>query len=43
MHTERRLFLSLLVWLVLICCERKVLMADWWLICSKRKVLLAGG
>jgi hypothetical protein len=44
MHTERRLFLSLLVWLVLICCERKVLMADcWWLICSERKVLLAGG
>jgi hypothetical protein len=31
-------------WLVLICCERKVLLAGcWWLICSDRKVLLAGG
>jgi hypothetical protein len=31
-------------WLVLICAERKVLLADcWWLICSERKVLLAGG
>jgi hypothetical protein len=28
----------------LICCERKVLLADcWWLVCSERKVLLAGG
>jgi hypothetical protein len=31
-------------WLVLICCERKVLLAGcWWLVCSERKVLLAGG
>jgi hypothetical protein len=31
-------------WLVLICSERKVLLADyWWLVCSERKVLLAGG
>jgi hypothetical protein len=31
-------------WLVLICSERKILLADcWWLICSERKVLLAGG
>jgi hypothetical protein len=31
-------------WLMLICCERKVLLAGcWWLICSERKVLLAGG
>jgi hypothetical protein len=31
-------------WLVLICAERKVLLAGcWWLICSERKVLLAGG
>jgi hypothetical protein len=28
---------------VLICCERKVLLAGcWWLVCSERKVLLAG-
>jgi hypothetical protein len=28
--------------LVLICFERKVLLADyWWLVCSERKVLLA--
>jgi hypothetical protein len=31
------------VWLVLIFCERKVLLADCWrLVCSERKVLLAG-
>jgi ribonuclease HI len=31
-------------WLVLICCERKVLLAGcWWLVCSERKLLLAGG
>jgi hypothetical protein len=31
-------------WLVLICSERKVLLAGcWWLVCSERKVLLAGG
>jgi hypothetical protein len=31
-------------WLVLICAERKVLLASCcWLICSERKVLLAGG
>jgi hypothetical protein len=31
-------------WLVLICSERKVLLADcWWLVYSERKVLLAGG
>jgi hypothetical protein len=31
-------------WLVLICSERKVLLADcWWLIYSEKKVLLAGG
>jgi hypothetical protein len=31
-------------WLVLICFERKVLLADcWWLVYSERKVLLAGG
>jgi hypothetical protein len=31
-------------WLVLICSERKVLLADsWWLVCSEIKVLLAGG
>jgi hypothetical protein len=31
-------------WLVLICSERKVLLAGcWWLICSERKALLAGG
>jgi hypothetical protein len=31
-------------WLVLICSERKVLLADcWWLVCSERKVLLASG
>jgi hypothetical protein len=30
--------------LVLICCERKVLLAEcWWLVCHERKVLLAGG
>jgi hypothetical protein len=30
--------------LILICCERKVLLAGcWWLVCSERKVLLAGG
>jgi hypothetical protein len=29
-------------WLVLICSERKVLLADcWWLVCCERKVLLA--
>jgi hypothetical protein len=28
-------------WLVLICAERKVLLAGcWWLVCSERKVLL---
>jgi hypothetical protein len=44
-------FYSLFVWLVaggwwlmLICFERKILLAScWWLICSERKVLLAGG
>jgi hypothetical protein len=31
-------------WLVLICSERKVLLADCcWLVCSERKVPLAGG
>jgi hypothetical protein len=31
-------------WLVLICCERKVLLAGcWWLVCSEREVLLADG
>jgi hypothetical protein len=31
-------------WLMLICSERKVLLADCcWLVCSERKVLLAGG
>jgi hypothetical protein len=31
-------------WLVLICCERKGLLAGcWWLVCSERKVLLPGG
>jgi hypothetical protein len=31
-------------WLILICSEIKVLLADcWWLVCSERKVLLAGG
>jgi hypothetical protein len=31
-------------WLVLVCYERKVLLAGcWWLVCSERKVLLAGG
>jgi hypothetical protein len=40
--------ISLFVWLVadvvLVCYERKVLLAGcWWLICCERKVLLAGG
>jgi hypothetical protein len=40
----RMMIISLFVWLVLICSERKVLLADcWWLVCSERKVLLAGG
>jgi hypothetical protein len=31
-------------WLVLVCSERRVLLADcWWLVCSERKVLLTGG
>jgi hypothetical protein len=31
-------------WLVLICSERKVLLAGcWWLVCSERKMLVAGG
>jgi heme exporter protein D len=35
---------SLFVWLVLVCSEIKVLLADcWWLVCSERKILLAGG
>jgi hypothetical protein len=35
---------SLFGWLVLVCSERKVLLAGcWWLVCSERKVLLAGG
>jgi hypothetical protein len=35
---------TLFVWLVLICCERKVqLVGCWWLVCSERNVLLAGG
>jgi hypothetical protein len=38
---------SLFVWLVrlvLVCYERKVLLAGcWWLVCCERKVLLAGG
>jgi hypothetical protein len=30
-------------WLVLVCSERKVLLAGcWWLICSERKLPLAG-
>jgi hypothetical protein len=37
-------FCSVGWWLVLICYERKVLLAGcWWLVCSERKVLLAGG
>jgi hypothetical protein len=31
-------------WLVLICSDRKILLADcWWLICFERKVQLVGG
>jgi hypothetical protein len=31
-------------WLVLICSERKVLLAGcWWLVCSEMKLLLSGG
>jgi hypothetical protein len=31
-------------WLMLICSERKVLLADcWWVVCSEKKVLLTGG
>jgi hypothetical protein len=31
-------------WLVLICCERKVLLAGWlMLVCYERKTLLTGG
>jgi hypothetical protein len=31
-------------WLVLVCFDRKILLAGcWWLICYERKVLLAGG
>jgi hypothetical protein len=31
-------------WLVLVCSERRILLAGcWWLVCSERKVLLAGG
>jgi hypothetical protein len=31
-------------WLMLLCSERRVLLAGcWWLVCSERKVLLAGG
>jgi hypothetical protein len=31
-------------WLVLVCSERKVLLADcWWLVCCESKVLLPGG
>jgi hypothetical protein len=31
-------------WLVLVCSERRVLLAGcWWLVCAERKVLLAGG
>jgi hypothetical protein len=36
--------ISLFGWLVLVCSERRVLLAGyWWLVCSERKVLLAGG
>jgi hypothetical protein len=36
--------ISLFGWLVLDCCERRVLLAGCcWLVCSERKVLLAGG
>jgi hypothetical protein len=31
-------------WLVLVCSERRVLLAGcWWLVCCERKILLAGG
>jgi len=32
------------MWLVLICCERKILLAGWWLmlVWCERKILLAG-
>jgi hypothetical protein len=31
-------------WLILVCSDRKVLLAGcWWLVCCERKVLLAGG
>jgi hypothetical protein len=34
---------NLFVWLVLVCSERKLLLAGcWWLVCSERKVMLAG-
>jgi hypothetical protein len=39
-----RMVCSLFVWLVLICSERKVLLAGcWWLVACERKVPLAGG
>jgi hypothetical protein len=45
--TERNIACSFGWWLmvlVLVCSERKVLLADcWWLVCSERKILLAGG
>jgi hypothetical protein len=38
------LTLSMFGWLVLVCSERRVLLAEYcWLVCSERKVLLAGG
>jgi hypothetical protein len=38
------IIISLFGWLVLVCSERRVLLAGcWWLVCSERKVLLAGG
>jgi hypothetical protein len=40
---DRSALTSLFGWLVLVCSERRVLLAVcWWLVCSERKVLLVG-
>ena len=41
---KTQLTLFAVLWLVLICCERKVLLAGWWLVLvwCERKILLAG-
>jgi hypothetical protein len=43
-HCSRQTACSVGWWLVMVCSERRVMLAGcWWLVCCERKILLAGG